>query len=752
MSIGSVIGRLKAVLFTGVMLFSVFAGADAWGQAAAKEESGEGIDAVLLLDSSGSMLLTDPLRLRDEGAKLFVEFLKSDDRLGVVEFSDGAKVVRPLGPISSDDRANVAQLISQIKTVGKYTDLLAPLEVAESLFAGSSRQGARKILIMLSDGKMEPDPKSGNADDLTNRLLNTEIPNLKAKEIQVYTLSFSDLADGELLSQIAAGTGGVHRFAPSADKIHSEFAELFVAAKKPQMLPISSKGFRIDADVQEATFYINRQGEPGITVISPGGVRVTSESKSDGIKWFKGSEFDVITIEAPEAGQWEIVGLPKNEGFATLLTSLKLVTTWPSAINAGNPTRLEVRLYEAKKPIILPQMTGVVTYAFDITPTDKVSEPIMRAQLSDDGGDQDLVAKDGVYSALVEIEDPGEYRLRVLADGPTFSRYQQQPFRVKPRLVTLESFKERAGYLRAFAPKSAEKPPQPEPEFEDEEEEFFRLRLSSEVIGSKKQQIKLVATGPAEDRYVLPLTRVEELVYVASAEALPRDDKYELKGSFEAEGKRRDRLFGESKVLEFERLPRKGRKAVEVVVVEKKQEQSVPLSPVWGMLLWLLVISGANVGLCLIGLSVLSKAQENIGDVAVVDLEPIDSIMAGLMVLEKKLQVVDIDLEDPIFTATTAVPLLSRKKAPEAKADAETAVAAGAAAGEVVSDDASSEDTLQEEAKDEAQDEAVEATEVEAETEEAETEEEGDAAESGLEEDSVAEESSDDIEEEAEPE
>ena len=70
-------------------------------------------------------------------------------------------------------------------------------------------------------------------------------------------------------------------------------------------------------------------------LLSPGGIKLTAGSNGEGVKWFRGSEFDVITIERPEPGQWEIQGLPKNEGFATVLTSLKLTTEWPAAMNAG---------------------------------------------------------------------------------------------------------------------------------------------------------------------------------------------------------------------------------------------------------------------------------------------------------------------------------------------------------------------------------------------------------------------------------
>jgi hypothetical protein len=327
-----------------------------------------------------------------------------------VEFSDSAKLLRPMAPLSAQEKAQVNSQLSQIKSTGEYTDLLAPLKLGKEILDKSKREGVSQIIILFSDGKMEPPPKSGPAALLANELLNVLLPDLKAKDSKVYTLSFSDQADTSLLSQVAAGSNGAHWFTPTADKIHQSFAELFVVAKKPQMLPISSKGFRIDAEVQEATFYINHESDQEITLVKPSGAKVMSGASGEEVKWFKGRQFDVITIIAPEPGQWEIQGLPKNEGFATVLTSLKLTAVWPAAFNASVPTLLEARLFEAKKPVILPQMTGVVTYAFEITPTDRVSEPILREKLYDDGTHGDRIAGDGVFSSLVDIEAAGEYR------------------------------------------------------------------------------------------------------------------------------------------------------------------------------------------------------------------------------------------------------------------------------------------------------------------------------------------------------
>ncbi|MCB0317993.1 MAG: VWA domain-containing protein, partial [Bdellovibrionales bacterium] len=86
--------------------------------------TGDALDAVLVLDASGSMRTSDPKRLRDEGAKLFVQFLKPGDRLGIIEFSNAAKVLRPLSEFSRDSNQKLNEEVSKAGNSGQYTDLL----------------------------------------------------------------------------------------------------------------------------------------------------------------------------------------------------------------------------------------------------------------------------------------------------------------------------------------------------------------------------------------------------------------------------------------------------------------------------------------------------------------------------------------------------------------------------------------------------------------------------------------------------
>jgi len=383
-------------------------------------ESEESIDAILMLDASGSMLLTDPNHLRNQGAKLFTRFLKEGDRLAIVEFSEEAKVIRPLSPFDPKQIEGVAKNIDSVGEKGAYTDILAAAKKASELFETNFREHASQVVILLSDGKFEPDPKLGSLESLTQNLMEQTIPYARSIGVKFYTLAFSEQADRELLKEIAVGTGGINWYARTPDEIHKSYADLFLAVKKPQLVPLTKAGFQIDEDIREATFYINREKNSSASLIRPDGSILSQESQEPGLRWFGGENFDVVTVLSPMPGNWQVSGIASTDGFATVLTNLKLVTDWSPSINAGEKVLLQVRLYDSQKPVILPEMAGVVQYAFFITPTDRISEPVARGQLYDDGTHGDKEAKDAIFSSEISISQVGDYKLRVVARGPTF--------------------------------------------------------------------------------------------------------------------------------------------------------------------------------------------------------------------------------------------------------------------------------------------------------------------------------------------
>ena len=609
--------------------------------------SSDSLDAVLVLDASGSMRISDPNRLRDEGAKLFVQFLKPGDRLGIVEFSDKAKFLRPLSDFNRENSDALGAELAKAGNAGQYTDLLVAVQAAAQMLKRDGRPDANQAIILLSDGKMDPEPAKGSSYTRSLELKNNLLPELKAQGIKIHTLAFSDKADKTLLAEIALGSDGVNWFTPDAETIHESFADLFLVVKKPQVLPLTSKGFRIDPDIKEATFYINREGEEKVSLLRPDGSEVDSDTEAEDIKWYRSKKFDIITAVEPEVGNWQILGLPKNSGYATVITNLRLTTDWPSNVYAGDKTILQARMYDNEKAIQLPTMTDQIRYAFQITPTDKISEPIIREKLHDDGKHGDVIARDGVFSGQVKIEDPGEYKLKIVASAPTFERYLHIPFRVKPRLVSIEIVAVEGsgdhghgGHSHGGHGDSGA---------HGGTQDYIRILLSTEVAKLKKVKISLVAIDEKHKRYNIPVKKAgENLRYETPASILPHDGKYSLQATMEAEGKRKKRVKAKSLLVEYTKHTAEIDEHKEEIVNLERKPTGPP--PPESPLIYIILVTIINIAMGGFGIMQIGKIQSNIETGGSVEFEDLGPYNAALESLSEKLATDEVDLNDPMFS------------------------------------------------------------------------------------------------------
>ena len=674
---------VRSVLRSYLTILAVFLAAalplaHTWSEGQAREletDKRQKLDVVLVLDGSGSMLLTDPLRLRYEGAKLFLSFLSADDRVAIISFAESAKVVRPLLPYDPAQTDQLSKTIDGIPSEGRYTDLYAALEGAKKLLKDSPRDDARSAILLLSDGKMEPEPAQGSPAARSSQLMEQLVPEMKAAGLAVYTMALSDQADKELLSEIASAVDGVTWYTPNADIIHESFADLFLAVKKPQVVPLTSKGFHIDSDVEEATFYVNRVVDGKVLLKSPQGEEYSASRHPADTKWFSGQNFDVITIGSPEEGDWSVEGVEAGDGFATVLTNLKLVTDWPATIRAEEPALVQARLYEGEKPVSLPEMSGAVKFVFQVISTDKISTPLLREAFADDGTSGDEIEKDGIFSHEVTIREPGEYKLTVIADGPTFRRTQQIPFRVKPQLVRLELAEvEEAEHEQAehgadpHEPSASHEEHGASGEHESEHHEEhqaeghadehadghveqagaqqFNIKLSAEVSGFKQLEVQLFAVDAARRKYNLPLVKSSKdpLLYTCLTTKLPKPGEYQLKAEMKGKNKKRESIQAESHALTFTLPEGSATEVVELVDVEHTKE--VPVSSGTSPILYIILITLLNAGLGGAGYWFLKNKS---GGSSKVELDPSFAVDVSKVVreLEEKALISEVDINDP---------------------------------------------------------------------------------------------------------
>lgn len=161
-----------------------------------------GLDVVFVIDSSGSMLSNDEHFLRVTAAQQFIDKLKDNDRAAVIDFDDNAVLLQDF----TSDHELLYSAVGNTDYDGG-TDLNAGISKAIEQFTSESytRTDAYKYIIFLTDGQ-------GSYD---STYINTAIEN----SITIYTIGLGSGVNGEILQNIAEGTGGKYYFASSADNL-----------------------------------------------------------------------------------------------------------------------------------------------------------------------------------------------------------------------------------------------------------------------------------------------------------------------------------------------------------------------------------------------------------------------------------------------------------------------------------------------------------------------------------------------------
>jgi Ca-activated chloride channel family protein len=158
------LAAIKVVCLVLGLLFTILAAArPQWGEKL-QVYKGRGIDIVIALDASKSMLATDVKPSRLSRAKTEIASLLdnlSTNQVGIVAFAGDAHVMCPLTP-DTEAAKLFLDIIDPENMPRPGTDISRAVEVAASLF--NAREQGSKALLLVTDGdNLEGDPAAATA-------------------------------------------------------------------------------------------------------------------------------------------------------------------------------------------------------------------------------------------------------------------------------------------------------------------------------------------------------------------------------------------------------------------------------------------------------------------------------------------------------------------------------------------------------------------------------------------------------------
>jgi len=297
-----------ATLLSGTTEATTVTAVDAYGRSAtvdidfdvvADPPSAADIDAVLVLDRSGSMSGgsatggIDKLTAMQTAAEQFVAYLAGYEqhRLGLVQFNSAVVPFAPADefPFQLLDSGNQADAVDAIASVaaGGSTNIIAGIAAGAAL-VNTAPATPRKVLVLFTDGKHNSPSTLGSAALAGD--LATEIDNVDPG-IDVYSIGFGTSIDDAALIQLTGSHGGWHLNEQDLDPMSLGKTFTDVAADVAG-----------DAAIYDPVFYLGAGDSETLAVP----VSVNDENLTFVIRWEAADPERVRTVIRPPLGGCDI--------------------------------------------------------------------------------------------------------------------------------------------------------------------------------------------------------------------------------------------------------------------------------------------------------------------------------------------------------------------------------------------------------------------------------------------------------------
>lgn len=373
-------------------------------------------DVRVIIDISGSMKKTDPENLRKPAVDLIVRLLPDHSKAGIWTFGQSVNMLVPHQVVDQGWRSQGAQKAKTINSVAMFTNIGAALESATEDYATPAKDYRRNI-ILLTDGVVDISKEAVVNLNERKRILTELLPRLKASDYRIHTIALSGDADHELMKKLSIATDGIYEVADTADELMSTFLRIFDQSVPAERVPLDENGFLVDASIHEFTALIFRRAEvPATIIIAPDGKEYSGTDPKNNVNWYRTGKYDLITVQEPVAGQWEVKTEMAPGSRVTVVSNLQLVVApLKGNIKANQSLDLAYSFQENNQTITNNDFLQLLSGKALVS--NPKSHEVAEIKLASGA------AGDGIFRhELQGFADEGEYDVRIVIDGKTFKR------------------------------------------------------------------------------------------------------------------------------------------------------------------------------------------------------------------------------------------------------------------------------------------------------------------------------------------
>jgi uncharacterized protein (TIGR03503 family) len=411
-------------LFFSLVMFSGILGNASYA-------AGKAADVRVLIDVSGSMKLNDPNNLRRPAVDLLVKLLPEGATAGVWAFGEQVNMLIPHKPVNDAWRKNAQRQAGKINSVALFTNIGGALQKS-AYDLDKVQPGDNTSIILLTDGMVDISKNPAENDVAKQRILRDFLPQAAAAGVAIHTIALSKNADTRLMERLAMETNGIAAVANSAEDLMKIFLQALDESAPSEQVPLNDNKFIIDSSVEEFTALIFHavgagSGGKGAGLQGPDNTLYDVNTAQNDSKWFAAENYDLVTIQRPLEGEWQIQGDVDPDNRVTVVSDLSLeVNRLPKNVFPGSIPDMTAVLTEEGEVVTRADFLNLLDVSVLVEGLDSGKK--WRKSLSKGSA----VPVDGEYSAsLSMLRAAGRYEVTIEIDGKTFQRKHKQLITVR---------------------------------------------------------------------------------------------------------------------------------------------------------------------------------------------------------------------------------------------------------------------------------------------------------------------------------
>ncbi|MFK5984786.1 MAG: vWA domain-containing protein [Pseudomonadota bacterium] len=392
-------------------------------------------DIRILIDVSGSMKKNDPQNLRSPALRLLVGLLPPDSSAGVWNFGTKVKELVQSSKIDEQWKEKARKASKKIHSRDLFTNIGQALNTASQDWLNNKKvvEPGNRNIILLTDGMVDISKDDAKNQLERKRILSELLPRISEKQVQINTIALSDKADFEFLKKLSTTSDGNFEQADNAEALERIFLHLFEKTVKPDTLPLIENKFIVDDSVYEMTLLVfkDKTAENQTTeIVEPSGNTFTQQTAPRYVKWQSENNYDLLTIQKPFVGDWQINASIDPDNRVMVVTNLKIQTNFlPNNVYLGETIDLQVFLKDQKEIITNDEFLHLTSISIIQSGTE--DRPAKKWFLHDNGLRGDKQENDGRFDVkLGKNFKPGKNPFIIRASSETFARELQQVFSV----------------------------------------------------------------------------------------------------------------------------------------------------------------------------------------------------------------------------------------------------------------------------------------------------------------------------------